>query len=46
MSSLRARSLARNSWDADFRTGADAQNFLHTQFREFSSRFAVLRTDK
>ena len=39
-------SLIRNSWDADFRTGADAQNFLDTQYRELQSALAVLRTDK
>lgn len=39
-------SLARNSWDADFRIGADAQNFLDTQYRELAAALAVLRTDK
>jgi putative tricarboxylic transport membrane protein len=39
-------SLVRNSWDADFRIGADAQNFLDTQYRELASTLAVLRTDQ
>ena len=39
-------SLVRNSWDADFRTGADAQNFLDTQYQELASTLSVLRTDK
>ena len=39
-------SLVRNSWDADFRIGADAQNFLDTQYQELASTLAVLRTDK
>jgi putative tricarboxylic transport membrane protein len=39
-------SLVRNSWDADFRIGADARNFLDTQYQELSSTLAVLRTDK
>ena len=39
-------SLSRNSWDPDFRIGADAQSFLDTQYQELSSALAVLRTDK
>jgi putative tricarboxylic transport membrane protein len=39
-------SLVRNSWDADFRIGPDAQNFLDTQYQELASTLAVLRTDK
>lgn len=39
-------SLARNSWDADFRIGADAESFLKTQYEELQATLAVLRTDK
>jgi len=39
-------SLVRNSWDADFRIGADARTFLDTQYKELSSALSVLRTDK
>jgi putative tricarboxylic transport membrane protein len=39
-------SLVRNSWDADFRIGPDAQSFLDTQYQELASALAVLRTDK
>ena len=39
-------SLVRNSWDPDFRIGADARSFLDTQYQELSSALAVLRTDK
>jgi len=39
-------SLIRNSWDADFRIGADARSFLNVQYQELSSALAVLRSDK
>ena len=39
-------SLVRNSWDADFRIGADAQSFLDTQYQELAAALAVLRTDR
>ncbi|MBX9775072.1 MAG: tripartite tricarboxylate transporter substrate binding protein [Xanthobacteraceae bacterium] len=39
-------SLVRNSWDADFRIGADAESFLKTQYEELRATLAVLRTDK
>ncbi len=39
-------SLVRNHWDADFRIGGDAHQFLDTQYRELQSTLAVLRADK
>jgi putative tricarboxylic transport membrane protein len=39
-------SLARNHWDADFRIGADARQFLDAQYKELQSTLAVLRADK
>ena len=39
-------SLVRNHWDADFRIGADAHQFLDTQYQELQSTLSVLRTDK
>jgi putative tricarboxylic transport membrane protein len=35
--------LARNSWDADFRIGASAQQFLAEQYKELQATLAVLR---
>jgi putative tricarboxylic transport membrane protein len=40
-----ANSLTRNSWDADFRIGTDAQHFLQTQYNELQSTLAVLGAD-
>jgi putative tricarboxylic transport membrane protein len=41
-----AASLARNNWDADFKIGTDAQQFLETQYQELQSTLSVLRVEK
>lgn len=39
-------SLERNNWDADFKIGADARQFLDTQYQELQSTLSVLRLEK